>query len=275
MKLRHNKKRNTAFLYETLVKELTKSIVNNDAKKKKIVLSILKEHFRKDSILGKELQLYKGVIESRDLDFHTAEKILHETKMVYWAGFKNQKVHDEQSKIIDKVNKDLSKNIFSNFVPNYKDLATLSQIFNDELSVKRRVMLERQVLSNMMSIEKEPKEKMKSIDRLTFKTFANKFNSIYGDLHEEQRRLLMQYVFSFSDDGIGLKTYLNEEIGRLKKIVKESLEIEEVRADLTMLESTKKVINTMEGYREREVDEQMVQQVLKIQKLVKEIHSDV
>ena len=93
MKLRHNKKTNTAFLYETLVKELTKSIVNNDQEKKDIVLSILKEYFKKGTVLGNELSLYKDVLESRDLDFHTAEKILHEAKMIYWSGFKNEKVY--------------------------------------------------------------------------------------------------------------------------------------------------------------------------------------
>tara|TARA_R100000008_G_C3566683_1_gene159523 strand:- start:309 stop:1136 length:828 start_codon:yes stop_codon:yes gene_type:complete len=274
MKLRHNKKRNTAFLYETLVRELTKSVVNNDDKKKKIVLSILKEHFKKGSVLGNELTLYRDVLESRELDFHTAEKILHEAKMVYWTGFKNEKVHNEQSKVITKVNKDLSKSVFSNFVPNYKDLATLSQIFNDDLTVKKRVMLEKQILKNMISKEKEVKQKMKPIDKLTYKTFIKKFNSTYGELHEEQRNLLLQYIYSFSDDGMGLKAYLNEEVGRLKKIVKESIEMEEVKSDTLMLESTKKVIETMEEYRNQKVDENMVQQVLKIQKLVKEIQSD-
>ena len=118
MKLRHNKKRNTVFLYEALVKELTKSIVIGDVKKKGIVLAILKEYFKKDSVLGKELSLYKDVLESRELDFHTAEKILHEAKMIYWSGFKNEKVHNEQSQVINKVNKDLSKSVFSNFIPN-------------------------------------------------------------------------------------------------------------------------------------------------------------
>ena len=81
----------------------------------------------------------------------------------------------------------------------------------------------------------------------------------------------MQYVFSFSDDGLGLKTYLNEEIGRLKQVVKDSLESEEVKSDPTMLESTKKVINVMESYRKQGVNEGMVQQILKIQKLAREI----
>ena len=30
MKLRHNKKRNTAFLYESLIRELTKAVVKKD-----------------------------------------------------------------------------------------------------------------------------------------------------------------------------------------------------------------------------------------------------
>tara|TARA_R110000824_G_scaffold28157_4_gene94843 strand:+ start:60 stop:887 length:828 start_codon:yes stop_codon:yes gene_type:complete len=274
MKLRHNKKRNTAFLYETLVKELTKSVVNNDVKKKKAVLSILKEHFKKGSALGNELTLYRDVLESRDLDFHTAEKILHEAKMVYWSGFKNDKIYDEQSEVITKVNKELSKGVFSNFVPNYKNLATLAQIFNDDLTVKKRVMLERQVLKNMISKEEESKQKMKSIDKLTYKTFIKKFNSTYGELHEEQRKLLMQYIYSFSDSRLGLKTYLNEEIGRLKEVVKEAMEMEEIKSDKIMLESTKKVINTMEGYKTQKVDEKMVEQILKIQKLAKEIQSD-
>jgi hypothetical protein len=274
MKLRHNKKRNTAFLYETLVKELTKSVVNDDVKKKKTVLSILKEHFKKGSILGNELSLYKDVVESRGLDHNTAEKILHEAKMIYWSGFKNQKVYDEQSEVITKVNKDLSKRVFSNFVPNYKDLATLAQIFNDDLTVKKRVMLEKQILKNMISKEEESKESMKPIDKLTFNTFANKFNSMYGELHEEQKNLLMQYVFSFSDGGFGLKTYLNEEIGRLKKVVKESLKMEEIKSDSIMLESAKKVIGVMEEYKNKEVDDTMIQQVLKIQKLAKEVQTD-
>ena len=38
MKMKHNKKRNTAFLYESLIKELTRSIVKKDnTQRKKII----------------------------------------------------------------------------------------------------------------------------------------------------------------------------------------------------------------------------------------------
>ena len=40
MKMKHNKKRNTAFLYESLIKELTKSLVNKDEEKKQQIIKL-------------------------------------------------------------------------------------------------------------------------------------------------------------------------------------------------------------------------------------------
>ena len=51
MKLKHNKKRNTAFLYETLIRGLTKAIVEKNKELKDELVSILKEHFEKNSLL--------------------------------------------------------------------------------------------------------------------------------------------------------------------------------------------------------------------------------
>ena len=62
MSKKHNKKRNTVFLYEILVRELTKSIIKKDEKRKVNVLAIHKEHFKKGTILQKELQLYKDIL---------------------------------------------------------------------------------------------------------------------------------------------------------------------------------------------------------------------
>ena len=274
MKPKHNKKRNTAFLYEVLIRELTKSITRRDQKKKKNIILILKEHFGINSILYKELQLYKDIfekIEDETIDFHTAEKILHEAKITYWQGFDRKKIYKEQGEVISKINKDLSKSVFSNFIPNYKDLATLSQIFDDDLTIKKRVMLERQVVKKMMSDEEEGSKEIKPINDLTYKTFIKKFNSTYASLNESQRELLKHCILSFSDDGISLKLFLNEEVGRLKEIINESLKMEEITSDTEMLDKTKKVIDLMEGYKKQKISNDMVKQVLKIQEFVKEI----
>ena len=58
--MKHNKKRNTAFLYECLVKELTKAIVHNDNDLKSKITEVIKENFKKGTILKKDLDIYNS-----------------------------------------------------------------------------------------------------------------------------------------------------------------------------------------------------------------------
>ena len=83
MRLKHNKKRNTAFVYEALVRELTESVVKNNKNKQNKIVSIIKEHFTGDSVLKEELELYKSIYETRDINKNTAEKIVVEVKDRY------------------------------------------------------------------------------------------------------------------------------------------------------------------------------------------------
>ena len=66
--MKHNKKRNTAFLYETLVRELTSSVVNENTARNKKIISIMKNFFRRDTPLGLELELYRTLYETVDVD---------------------------------------------------------------------------------------------------------------------------------------------------------------------------------------------------------------
>ena len=81
--MKHNKKRNTAFLYEALVKELTKASLRSDKSGQSIISSILKEHFNTNSVLGKELELYQTIVSTSEVEADTAERILSEVKRVY------------------------------------------------------------------------------------------------------------------------------------------------------------------------------------------------
>ena len=80
MRLKHNKKRNIAFVYEALVRELTESVIKNNKNKQNKVASIIKEHFQTESLLKKELDLYKSIYQTRDLEKSTAEKIMIQVK---------------------------------------------------------------------------------------------------------------------------------------------------------------------------------------------------
>ena len=74
--MKHNKKRNTAFIYETLTRELTKAIVAKDPVGKKKVFSIIKEYFTGSSILTHELKLYRILLDTKSVQPRIAERLL-------------------------------------------------------------------------------------------------------------------------------------------------------------------------------------------------------
>jgi hypothetical protein len=261
--MKHNKKRNTAFLYEALILEMTKCIIERKEARKSTVLSILKEHFHGDSILRSELDAYRSIYETRGVSKETAEKIILEAQRVYF-GLNPHHVFTQQSQVINKVNKRLGKDTFNIFMPNYKSLATIAQIFSTKTSVRRKVMLENSMIVNMAgSVENK---NMVPIDNLVYNVFIKKFNEKYDNLLEEQKDILFKYIFSFADEGIGLKISLNEEISRMKKLIeknrKESPSLEGKFNSLTSL---------LESFRKLAIDDEIVLKVLQTQEFCREL----
>tara|TARA_R110002110_G_scaffold48427_1_gene144365 strand:+ start:432 stop:1271 length:840 start_codon:yes stop_codon:yes gene_type:complete len=276
-KLKHNKKRNTAFLYEALIRELTKSIIQEDIDRKTKIVKIIRENFDRGMVLAKELELYKAITDVKNIESVLAEKIIYEAKREYSNLDKNT-IFNAQTRLISTINKNLGKNVFTNFVPAYKDLASISQIFNNEASFKKRMLLETRIASQMSKTrgpKLEESKGMMPIDNLVYKTFVEKFNKSYGGaLLNEQKGLLNNYIMSFADNGLQLKMFLNEEIPRLKKMVDASLSMQELSDDTEMASSARRVLNLLENFKTEKLDKTKIEQILKIQNLVKEINSD-
>ena len=272
MKTKHNKKRNTAFLYESLVKEVTKSVVDGNNQQKQKTIKILKRHFSKDSILKRELELYRSLYESTDLDRAFCEKVIKEAKLQRrLIGGEN--IFQNQTELINDINKELSPRVYNNFIPNYKTLASISQIFSDKLSPKSAVILENEIVDYMSQGHSRQDKELKTIDNIVLNSFIVKFNEKYSDtLISEQKQLLNHYITSFADNGIQLKMFLNEEIGRLKDKLAESLKLDDVSRDDEMVAKINKIMSEVDSYANKKIDESMVRQLLKIQNLVQEIH---
>jgi|TARA_R110002110_G_scaffold397988_1_gene613392 hypothetical protein len=270
MKFKHNKKRNTAFLFEVMIKELTKATVNNNQAKKQKISQLIKEFFSKDAILGKELHLYKQISETYSIREKDAEKLLEEVKRVYWS-LDSQNIFNAQSNLVSKANKEVSAQMFTNFVPNYKNLASIAQIFNKKISPKERVLLERSVAKRMTFLPAEQKKEELALTGTEMKIFAKKFNSSYGDLYKEQKELLSRFVSSFQDNGLELKIFLNEEIGRLKIEMKNAKALEDVNKDPEMLNKAQKVLEILNNFKGQIIDEALLTKILKLQNLAREI----
>ena len=271
MKFKHNKKRNTAFLFEALVRELTKSIIENDQTKKKATLLIIKEHFGKDSVLSKELNIYKSLNKEDNLKKEVAERIIFEAKSQH-AKIDKKKLFEAKSHLINNVNKELSPNVFSNFVPNYKFLANIYQFLNGDLPPKNKVLLECQIVESLSKDKNNDTSNHVPSDKLVFNTFIKKFNSVYSrELFNEQKELLNKYVLSFANNGIELKIFLNEEVGRLKNVLEKGMSLKEIKSDKDVGEKTKKVLSMIEELRNKPIDTNIIEQVLKIQHLAREM----
>ena len=183
-----------------------------------------------------------------------------------------KRLFQEQSALINKINKILSNKVYSNFVPNYKTIASVYSIFQDALPVKDRVLLEENIVSHMSSsIDIEP-EKQEPIDSLTYNTFVSAFNKEYSEaLNENQKNLLNSYITSIDNSQLEFKTFLNEEIGRLKEEILSFKDNNLVISNQDLKEKIEKVYNVLDETKNSKIDTKTIEIVLTTQQLVEEI----
>jgi len=273
MKKRHNKKRNTALIYEALLVEMTKAIVHSNSNKRSNILDIFRTHFQPDGILGKELQCYRAIMESSGLDQYTAEKIIFRAKAQHDSLNKDE-IFTEQSKVIKKVNQNISPGAFSNFIPNYKTFATLAQIFSEKTPLKQRVLMEQKVINTLCASTEPSEDRMAPVDSLVVSKFSDKYNEQYASLLPEQKKLLSKYILGVGINDVDFRITLAEELHRLSKEVQNSLNLKEVRSDAAMCKATKKVLQEIEKINVPTVGTKELKKILKIQTLVNEYHTD-
>ena len=271
MKIRHNKKRNTAFVYEALVREATVAVLKEDVERRDKTISIIKRHFHSKSLLRQDLECYRSLYENQSLDENTSQKVLTESRrqkmMIDPTGLFKQ-----QTELIHDINKELTPEVFNNFVPNYKALATIDQMFSQKTSPKNRVILEGEIVKGMSTTTQNAETP--AIDNVTFRTFVGKFNDKYENgLLQEQKDLLTRYITSFSDNGLELKMYLNTEIGRLKTKLAEAVNVDAIKNDEDMLNKTNQIVEKLKSFAKSDINENVLMTVLKTQSLVEEIYN--
>jgi len=209
--------------------------------------------------------------ENQSLDEKTSQKILNEVRMQKHM-LDPTGLFKQQTELIHDINKELTPEVFNNFVPNYKALATIDQMFSTKTSPKNRVILEVEIVKGMTTTPQSAEQP--AVDNVTFRTFVGKFNDKYQNgLLQEQKDLLTRYITSFSDNSLELKMYLNTEISRLKTKLAEAVNVDEISNDNDMLEKTNKIVKKLESFSKSDINENVLMTVLKTQSLVEEIYN--
>jgi len=267
--MKHNKKRNTAFLFEVLSREIVKCVMKRDEKRKKTIITILKEHFKPHSELQKELEIYNALLDAtkNPSNMHI-ERLMLEARRGY-ALLNAKELVKQKTALIHRINRHLSPDVYDTFVPNYRLLATVSQLLASKLPIKKRIVLEQQFI-DACQLKESSSLPLQSIDTLVHKEFCKKFNQKFSSLLQEQKTLLNYYIVSFSDNSLGLRNFLNLEIGRLKPILESGKKVENV--DNVMQTRLDEVLKTLDSFKlKQDIEEKDLQNMLKIQSLAAEI----
>lgn len=264
-KFKHNKKRNTAFLFESLVKELTKQIMYDNKQKQKAISVLIHEHFNKNNILNRELNIYKQIYETKEFPREITEKLLNTLKSEH-EKLNDKDIYNEQSKLIAKINKTLGPQVFDNYVPNYKTLATISQVFNKSVEIKQKILLEQDLINTLTSKVILENKEIKNVDNSVMHRFIDRFNEAYKEtLLQEQKQLLSFYINSAQDD-IELKLFINEEIKRLTEALG-------VFVDKDETGNCKKVCESLKNLKFEDINDDLIKKVMYAQQFIHEVQN--
>lgn len=272
MNIKHNKKRNVAFLYESLIQELSLNTKSKNHNKCKRIVSIIKEFYNKNTEIYKEFSLYKELYETTNEESDNCKKILNEVKIQHKISLDKQKLFKEQSKLINRINKELGSSVYNNFVPNYKTLASIYNVLNNGVKIRNSILLEKEILEYMSSKNKEEKEK-RNIDGIVVKKFSERYNKEYSFLNEKQKLLLKNHVLSFSDD-LSYKIFINEEIKEIKNSLYSMLENKEIKNNNIVSEQINKVIEKFEEYKKENINNNMLITMMKSYALLEEYKNE-
>lgn len=206
--MRHNKKRNTALLFEFLVRYVSKCLVDKKNEEASKAVEITKKYFTKGP-LREELDLFNKVLCSKVSNVTYASKLLQEAL----ASVKriNTK-HSEKikSNLILEINKTFDADVFySQKVPNYVIYASFQMLLNNESGKKNlyesvdKITLEDKIVNFMLNgVRKDvPIAEALKLDpkysNAVYKIVISKFDKKYSNLlSEQQKKLLTKYAVS-------------------------------------------------------------------------------
>ena len=206
----HNKKRNVGLIYEQLVNHMCQCIIQNDENNTMRASQIIKENFKKNTQLHRELKFFNALIQTRGIDPSLATSIINEAKSACQRHFSNEDLEKEKSVLIKSLNYSFGKgNLFESKVKNYKMLSTVQTLLNEwrkaseadfEITTQYEKILHEWMTSQEEVIQEERLVEP-NIDELTFRMMNERFNKKYETLlNEDQKKIIRLFIESKNKD---------------------------------------------------------------------------
>jgi hypothetical protein len=223
----HNKKRNTALLYEFLVRTISSALVEGDKKKSSMALRILRKHFKPGSQLYKEFRLFNALLKTTVSTDGVATSILNEARNAAVSADISS-LDREKSLLIRSINHMIQdENFYDQPIAEYRLYATIQTLLNEwrkptgTADIPSLANYEEQLREWLLSEKKKDDhvliDESPGTTRLLMKVMMKKLNEKYSNaLNDDQREIIKAYAFSAA----------NEDQATIKK------KLEEVRSEL-------------------------------------------
>ena len=227
MIIKHSKYKNTGILFELLVRQITADTLSGTESP---ATSILKKYFSKTE-LGREYKIYESFFKNKDTSEAKADMVIstliESSKHLNRSALRRQKYN-----LIKEIKEHYNlEEFFKTKLPNYKAQAalfTLLEVYNSEnLSNPNQIIENKTALLEYLTSKSQNKEEVKenileefkSQDKdvriLTYRVLLEKFNDQYGNLNDNQKSVLKEFINGV-DSTPKLKEFYNTKINEIK-----------------------------------------------------------
>jgi hypothetical protein len=264
-KIKHSKFKNTGFIFELLVRQITSEIMSAN---KSIAEKILKEHFNSKKELSKELKLYQYLINEKYNSESKAEQFIN-TILEARKKIDEKKLTKEKYNLIKEIKETYNLDEFiKSPISNYKTLASIYKIFETVTSneqfdptdiVSSRFTIAENIINSSIqnkeakvkdAVLEEYRKQDEDLRAVSYKLLVESFNTKYKNLTEDQKGLLREYINNINNTG-KLNQYVNEEVTKLVDSLKEvgskindkvtKIKLAETISNIKKIKSVKKI----------------------------------
>ena len=275
----HSKIKNTAILFELLTRQVAADTIKGIDKSP--ALALIKEYFKSNSVVAKELVLYQTLVNER---FSNPEKASYLVNTVVKLRNKlDAKVlRDTKYSLIHEIKNHYELgDFFKTNLSEYKLYASIYRVFEGVTVSKASEV----VNSRFTIIEHLTKKKSNQIQEaanpvgdylkqdeeirlLAYKLMIDKFNEKYANLSAKQRSILKEYINNISNT-VSLREFATNEAKQLQTQLKKQLP--KVVDKITKIKLNE-VVNMLDSFpKMRTIKEEHILSLLLYYELIKEL----
>lgn len=235
-KIKHSKVKNPGILFELLTRQITVDVLNDN--KDSASMGIIKKYFNENTELGRELELYKILMEENYGSSNKAERLVDAT-IKSRKKLNNSVLRREKYNLIKEIKEHYKvEDFFKARISNYRVLASIYKLFlseststvfdpKEEIDSKFSIVehITRKRLSSKQKESKivaEYQKQDKDLRLLSYQILVDNFNKKYKTLNSMQRNLLKEYINNISNTN-SLREFVDSEVIKIKKILSKFL----------------------------------------------------